>query len=57
MKSRRLSKKKKYEIYEHLEHNVRKTTYAHRLLWLQQANEWVWLLQKNKIIAPHKFTT
>ena len=47
-------KKKKFEVYEHLEHYVRKTTYAHRLLWLQQANEWVWLLQKNKIITPAK---
>jgi hypothetical protein len=50
MKQPRLSKKKKYEIYEHLEHYVRKTTYTHRLQWLQEANDWVNLLKKQKII-------
>ena len=50
MKPVRLSPKKKYEIYEHLEHYVRKTTYADRLQWQQEANEWVRLLKKKKII-------
>ena len=52
MKPIRRSKNKKYEIYEHLEHYVRKTTYAHRLQWLKEANDWVNLLVKNKIIPP-----
>ena len=43
-------KKKKYTIWEHLEFSVKKTTYTHRLQWLQEANEWVRLLKKNKII-------
>ena len=37
-------------VYEHLEHHLRKTTYAHRWQWLQQANDFVYLLQKKKII-------
>ena len=52
MKIARPSKKKMFEVYEHLEHYVRKTTYAHRLQWLQEANDWVNLLRKNKIIPP-----
>ena len=35
-------------VYKHLEHNVRNTTYAHRLQWLQQANDWVRLLRKKE---------
>jgi len=50
MKPARRSKKKKYEIYEHLEHYVRNTTYAHRLQWLQEVNDWVYLLRKKNII-------
>jgi hypothetical protein len=50
MKASRRFKKKKYEVYEHLEHNLRYTTYAHRLQWLKEANDWVHLLRKNKII-------
>ena len=46
MKSTPTSKKKKFEVYEHLEHYVRKTTYTHRLQWLQEVNEWVRLLKK-----------
>ena len=57
MKSTLKSKKKKYEIYEHLEHYVRKTTYAHRLQWLQQANDWVNLLVRKKIIPPPAHNT
>ena len=37
----RLIKRKKYEVYEHLEHYVRRTTYAHRLQWLEEANDFV----------------
>jgi hypothetical protein len=42
--------KKKYEVYEHLEHYVRKTTYTHRLQWLKEMNDFVCLLKKKKII-------
>lgn len=52
MKLVRPSKKKKFEVYEHLEHYVKKTTYAHRLQWLQEVNDWVYLLKKKKIIPP-----
>ena len=48
MRSTRRSKKKKYEIYEHLEHYVRKTTYAHRLAWLQEANEFVRMVERRR---------
>ena len=41
------------DVYEHLEHHVRNTTYAHRLQWLQEANDWVRLLEKKKIIPLH----
>jgi len=34
-------KKKKFEVYEHLEHYAKKTTYAHRLQWLKAANDFV----------------
>jgi hypothetical protein len=47
-------KNKKPHIYEHLEHYLKKTTYAHRLQWLQEANEWVRLLEKERIIRPVK---
>ena len=50
MKPVRPSKKKKFEVYEHLAHYVKKTTYAHRLQWLQEVNDWVYLLKKKKII-------
>jgi len=48
MSSKRRSKKKKYEIYEHLEHYVKKTTYAHRLQWLQEANEFVRMVERSR---------
>jgi len=48
MKQSRRPKKKKYEIYEHLEHYVTKTTYTHRLQWLQDANEWVRMIEKRR---------
>ena len=38
-------------VYEHPEHHLRNTTYAHRLQWLQEANDWVYLLEKKKIIS------
>jgi hypothetical protein len=50
MKQRPSSRKRKFEIYEHLEHYVKKTTYAHRLQWLKEANDWVNLLKKEKVI-------
>jgi len=43
-------------VYEHLEHHVTKTTYAHRLQWLQEANEFVRQIQKKrpfKIVKIH----
>ncbi len=44
-------KKKKYTIYEHLEHYVKKTTYAHRLQWLEEANNFVRSISKTKSVA------
>ncbi|MBI3601924.1 MAG: hypothetical protein HY209_03420 [Candidatus Omnitrophica bacterium] len=52
MKSIYPLKKKRFEVYEHLEHYVKKTTYAHRLQWLQDINEFIWLSKKKKIIPP-----
>ena len=43
-------KLKDIEVYEHLEHHVKNTTYAHRLKLLQEMNEFVWLLRKKRII-------
>lgn len=40
--------KKNKEIHEHLEFALKNTSYADRLRWLQEANEFVRLLQKNK---------
>jgi len=54
MKTSRISKKKKYEVYEHLEHYVRNTTYTHRLQWLQKANEFVHLIQKKRPVKTVK---
>jgi len=48
MKPVRQLKKKKHEIYEHLEHYVKNTTYAHRLLWLEQANEFVRMVERRR---------
>ncbi len=42
------SKKIKFAPHEHLEHWVTKTTYAHRLQWLEEANEFVRLLRRKK---------
>ncbi len=44
-----LSKKKKLNIsvYEHLDICL-KLTYAQRWAWLEEANEFVWMLKKNK---------
>jgi len=41
-------KKAKFEPHKHLEHWVKKTTYADRLKWLEEANAFVRLLQKKK---------
>jgi len=48
MKTPRRSKKKKYEVYEHLEQHVRNTTYAHRLQWLEEANEFVRMIERRR---------
>ena len=52
MKSKQLLKNKKFEVYEHLEHYVTKTSYTHRLQWLQESNNFVRLAQKKQIIRP-----
>ena len=49
-------KKRKPYIYEHLEHYFEKTTYTHRLQWLQEANEWVRSLKKIKFVSGRKKT-
>ena len=48
MKTRKKTKKKKYEVWEHLEHTVRNTTYAHRWLWLLQAWEFVDMIERKR---------
>ena len=48
-------KKKKYQIYEHLKHYVRNTTYAHRLQWLEEANNFVRKLQKKRFATKSSF--
>ena len=40
--------RKQFEPHEHLEHWVKKTSYADRLQWLEEANAFVRLLQKKK---------
>lgn len=50
----RPSKNKQIEVYEHLEHYVKTTTYAHRMQWLTKANALVRILEKNKITPPSK---
>jgi|GEM_PF-2202328 len=54
MKASQRSKKKKYEVWEHLEHSVRNTTYADRLRWLQEANDFVRLAYKGRKCFTHK---
>lgn len=39
---------KNIPVYEHLEYSLERTSYADRLLWLEEANEFMWLLKKNK---------
>ena len=41
-------KMKDIPVYEHLEHYVKKTTYTHRLQWLEQANAFVRALKNSK---------
>ena len=48
MKSKLSLKKKKFDVYEHLEHYVKRTTYAHRLQWLEEANEFVRKIRKKR---------
>ena len=42
--------RKKIPIYEHLEFDLKHTTYADRLLWLEQANDFLRSLKKIKIV-------
>lgn len=35
-------------VYEHLAHYVKKTSYAHRLQWLEDANQFVNTLRRKK---------
>lgn len=35
-------------VYEHLEVTLKKTTYAQRLEWLEEANEFVRMLERKK---------
>lgn len=42
--------RRKIPIYEHLDFDLKHTTYADRLLWLEQSNEFVRSLKKMKII-------
>ena len=37
----------KYPVYEHLD-VFQKCSYAERLQWLEDANEFVWMLQRKK---------
>ena len=53
MKTTRSRKSKNYEVYEHLEHYVRNTTYAHRLQMLEEMNKFVYSA-KNGIRARKK---
>jgi len=41
-------KKIKYPVHEHLKHWVTKTTYAQRLQWLEEINQFVQTLRKKK---------
>ena len=47
-------KLKDIPVYEHLEHSLEKTTYADRLQWLEEANEFVRLIKKAKKFRPKK---
>ena len=40
-------KLKDFAVYEHLEYGM-KCTYAQSLKWLEEANQFVWALQKNQ---------
>jgi hypothetical protein len=35
-------------IYEHLKHYIKKTTYTHRLQWLQEVNDFARQIQKKR---------
>jgi|CXWL01.1.fsa_nt_gi hypothetical protein len=41
-------RKTQYEIYEHLEHYLKKTTYADRWRWLKSANAFVEAVEKQR---------
>ncbi len=41
-------KKRNPNIYEHLEHYVKHTTYAQRLQWLEQANAFVRMIGRKR---------
>lgn len=54
MKMRFLKNRKRLNIpvHEHLEFCLKKTTYADRLKWLEEANEFVRAVEKAKIRKP-----
>ncbi len=56
MKTSLLKNKKKLNIpvHEHLAFVVKRTTYAQRLQWLEEANEFVRSLQKKKILKKKR---
>ena len=41
-------KTKSWEIWEHLEHTLKHTSYAQRLQWLEQADHFMRTLRRNK---------
>jgi len=45
---------KKNEIHEHLAFVLEKTSYADRLRWLEESNEFVRLIEKSKKISRKK---
>ncbi len=48
------ARRKKFEVYEHLEHYVKKTTYAERLQWLEEANNFFRSIQKKRLLSKSK---
>ena len=42
--------RKKVPVYEHLDYDLKHMTYADRLLWLEQSNEFIRSLKKMKFV-------
>jgi len=45
---KKTQKVKSRGVWEHLEHTLRKTTYAQRLQWLEEADQFVQTLRRKK---------